>query len=47
MLRISKISFPGLGIGEFSVNSVAFEIFGVEIAWYALFITFGMICCIT
>lgn len=47
MLRISKISFPGLGIEEFSVNSVAFEIFGVEIAWYALFITFGMICCIT
>ena len=47
MLRISKISFPGLGIEEFSVNSVAFEIFGMEIAWYALFITFGMICCIT
>ena len=47
MLRISKISFPGLGIDEFSVNSVAFEIFGIEIAWYALFITFGMICCIT
>lgn len=47
MLRISKISFPGLGIEEFSANSVAFEIFGIEIAWYALFITFGMICCIT
>ena len=47
MLRISKISFPGLGIEEFSVNSVAVEIFGIEIAWYALFITFGMICCIT
>ena len=27
MLRISKISFPGFGIGEFSVDSVAFEIF--------------------
>ncbi len=45
MLRISKISFPGLGIGEFSVNSVAFTVFGIEIAWYALLITFGMICC--
>ena len=45
MLRISKISFPGLGIGEFSVNSVAFSIFGIDIAWYALLITFGMICC--
>ena len=40
---ISKISFPGLGIGEFSVNSVAFTIFGVSIAWYALIITTGMI----
>ncbi len=46
MLHISKISFPGLGIGEFSVNSVAFTVFGVEIAWYALLITIGMICCI-
>ena len=46
MLRISTISFPGLGIGEFEVNSVAFTIFGNEIAWYALFITFGMLCAI-
>ncbi len=44
MLRISKIAFPGLGIGEFSVDSTAFTIFGMEIAWYALIITFGMIC---
>ncbi len=43
MLRISKIAFPGLGIGEFEVNSVAFTIFGMEIAWYALIITCGMI----
>ena len=46
MLRISKISFPGLGIGEFNVESVAFTIFGVEIAWYAIFITLGMLCAI-
>ena len=43
MLKISKISFPGLGIGEFEVNSVAFEIFGISIAWYALIITCGMV----
>jgi len=43
MLRISKISFPGLGIGEFSVNSEAFTIFGVSVAWYAILITLGMI----
>ncbi len=46
MERISTISFPGLGIGEFQVNSVAFTVFGIDIAWYALIITFGMICCI-
>ena len=47
MQRISKISFPGLGIGEFSVDSEAFTIFGVSIAWYAVIITFGMICAVT
>ena len=43
MLRISKLSFPGLGIGEFEVNSEAFNIFGISIAWYAVIITLGMI----
>ena len=43
MLRVSKVSFPGLGIGEFNLNSVAFSIFGIEIAWYAIIITCGMI----
>ena len=43
MLRISKISFPGFNIGEFSVDSVAFSIAGIDIAWYALIITLGMI----
>ena len=44
MLRISKVGFPGLGIDQFDVSSVAFTIFGIDIAWYALIITFGMIC---
>ncbi len=43
MLKITTISFPGLGIGEFQVNSEAFSIFGISIAWYALIITCGMI----
>ena len=43
MLKISKISFPGLGIGEFDVESVAFSIGDIEIAWYALIITVGII----
>lgn len=50
MSHESVISFPGLGIGEFTVNSVAFTIplgeNGIDIAWYALIITFGMICCL-
>ncbi len=43
MLRISEISFPGFGIGNFEVNSVAFSIGSLTIAWYALIITLGMI----
>ena len=49
MSHSSIISFPGLGIGEFSVKSVAFTLpigEGIDIAWYALIITIGMICCL-
>lgn len=44
----SRISFPGLGIKEFEVSNVAFTVpkFDIPIMWYALIITFGMICCI-
>ena len=40
------MSFPGLGIGEFMVNKIAFTIpifGGLEIRWYGLIITVGMI----
>lgn len=47
MLRISEISFPGFGIGSFEVESDAFSIGSIEIAWYALIITFGMILAVT
>ena len=43
MLHTTKLSFPGLGIGEFTVESDAFSIFGAPIAWYALIICLGMI----
>ena len=43
MLEINRLSFPGLGIEPFEVNTVAFTVFGIDIAWYALIITFGMI----
>ncbi len=46
MLRISEISFPGFGIGSFEIESSAFSMGSVEIAWYAIIITTGMICAV-
>ncbi len=37
------VSFPGLGIGEMRLREVAFTVFGVQIAWYALIITTGIL----
>lgn len=39
---MDKILFQNLGI-ELSVDKVAFTIFGIDIAWYAIIITFGII----
>lgn len=39
---MDKISFPNLGL-EFVVNKIAFSIFGIDIAWYAILITLGII----
>lgn len=39
---MDKISFPNLGL-DFTVNKTAFSIFGIDIAWYAVIITFGII----
>lgn len=39
---MDKIAFPNLGL-EFMVNKIAFSIFGVDIAWYAVIITIGII----
>lgn len=39
---MDKIAFPNLGL-EFMVNKIAFSIFGIDIAWYAIIITFGII----
>ncbi|MBR6709111.1 MAG: prolipoprotein diacylglyceryl transferase, partial [Clostridia bacterium] len=41
---IIKISFPGLGIEEFTINRVAFSLFGLEVRWYGVIITFGILC---
>lgn len=42
-MHLVDISFPGLGIDTFTVNKVAFELFGVEVRWYGLLITLGMV----
>lgn len=38
-----KISFPGLGIDEFTVNEVALDLGSLQIAWYAVFISIGIL----
>lgn len=43
MLYISQISFPGLGIEPFSLDSVAFRIGSVSVAWYGVIITLGIV----
>ena len=37
------LSFPGLGIEPFHIDSVAFTVFGRNVAWYGIFITIGML----
>ena len=39
----TTVSFPGLGIGEFSFDRIAFEIFGKPIYWYGIIIMMGIV----
>ena len=43
LLDVNTLSFPGLGIGEFKVNEVAFTIFGKDVAWYGIIVTLAII----
>jgi phosphatidylglycerol:prolipoprotein diacylglycerol transferase len=40
---VNILSFPGLGIDEFSINTVAFPLFGRNIVWYGIIVTLGII----
>ncbi len=43
---MTTVSFPGIGIGEFKINPVAFTIpigDGIQVRWYGLIIVTGMI----
>ena len=46
-METTTVSFPGIGIGEFTMNKIAasFKLFGIqfEIRWYAVLITIGII----
>lgn len=37
------VSFPGLGINDLKINSTAFTVFGIDIAWYGIIVTLGII----
>lgn len=39
----TTVSFPGLGIDEFSVSRVAFSLFGKDIYWYGVIIMCGIV----
>lgn len=44
MNELVTMSFPGLGIGEFTVSKVAFTLFGkLEVRWYGIIITTGIL----
>ena len=38
-----QVAFPGLGIDTFTLNKVAFSLFGLEVRWYGILITLGMV----
>ena len=40
---MTTVSFPGLGIGEFTVDRVAFSLFGKPIYWYGVIIMLGIV----
>ncbi|MBQ8383197.1 MAG: prolipoprotein diacylglyceryl transferase [Clostridia bacterium] len=42
MEKIHKISFPGLGIGEFNIDSLALDLNGLTVAWYGIIIVTGI-----
>ena len=40
---MTQVAFPGLGIKAFSLNPVAFTLFGKEVYWYGIIIALGLI----
>ena len=42
-MKQNQLSFPGLGIEEFTIDAIAFQIGSVRVAWYSIIITLGII----
>lgn len=40
---MNRIAFPGLGF-EFNIDPTAFTIFGLEIQWYGIILSLGIVC---
>lgn len=40
---LTQIAFPGFGIKPFSINPVAFTLFGKDVYWYGIIIATGLI----
>ncbi len=43
----NHISFPGLGIKEFTIDPVAFTVFGKDVMWYGVIISVGILLAIS
>ena len=43
MGKTTTLSFPGLGIDQFTMNRTAFTVFGRPVQWYGIIITVGII----
>ena len=43
MKNITTVSFPSLGIEPFSLNKIAFSIGSIEVRWYGVVITLGIV----
>lgn len=40
------VSFPGLGINDLEFSRVAFSLFGIDVYWYGIIITAGIMLCL-
>ncbi len=40
------VSFPGLGINDLEISRVAFSLFGIDVYWYGIIITTGIMLCL-